>query len=97
MILHTGEVGTTLSSIIKSFGDKSYKLIECRVRWADEHNTPQDDLFGYCSYDAETGDLTALDGDGYSLNDLYTYWDERKEDDGSYVLTVWEEGRLSYD
>ena len=40
------------------------------------------------------GELKALDGDSYSLDDLYVEWEEYIEDE-CICLTVWEYGYLS--
>ena len=50
-------------------------------------------ILGICSYN--NGVLTPLDGDTYSLDDLYEEWEESYTYDGtSLILTVWEYGYL---
>lgn len=90
--LYTGEKGIPLKEIIKSFGNKNYKYIECRCKYIAENGHEQDDLFGACSY--IDGELKALDGDSYSLDDLYIEWEEYTQDE-DICLTVWEYGYLS--
>ena len=97
--LYTGEKGIPLKDIIKSLGNKNYRYIECRCKYISENGQKQDDLFGACSY--INGELKALDGDSYSLDDLYIEWEEfvdieeEHTDNGSLILTVWEYGELS--
>lgn len=97
-ILYTGEKGIPLKDIIKSLGNKNYKYIVCRCKYISENGQEQDDLFGACSY--INGELKALDGDSYSLDDLYIEWEESVDieeeytDNGSLILTVWEYGEL---
>ena len=90
--LYTGEKGIPLKDIIKSLGNKNYKYIECRCKYISENGQEQDDFFGACSY--INGILTPLDGDSYSLEDLYIEWEETVED-GKLILIVWEWGELS--
>ena len=90
--LYTGEKGVPLKDIINSLGDKNYKYIECRCKYISENGQEQDDLFGACSY--INGELKALDGDSYSLDDLYIEWEEYTQDE-CVCLTVWEYGYLS--
>lgn len=90
--LCTGGKGIPLRDIIKKFGNKNYDFIECRCKWTDGNGQEQDDLFGACSY--KDGVLTPLDGDSYSLDDLYIEWEESVEN-GKLILTVWEHGELS--
>lgn len=96
--LYTGKKGIPLKEIIEKLGNKNYDLIECRCKWTDDEQE-HDDLFGYCSY--RNGNLVPLDGDFYSLDDLYIEWEEfidinkKYTDDGGLVLTVWEHGELS--
>lgn len=97
--LYTGEKGIPLKEIIKKLGNKNYDFIECRCKWVNKYGQKQDDFFGACCY--KDGILTSLDGDSYSLDDLYTEWeefvdvDEKYIDNGGLVLTVWEYGELS--
>ena len=97
--LHTGNKGVPLRDIIKHLGNKNYDFIECRCKWINDNGQEQDDFFGACSY--RNGILTPLDGDSYSLEDLYIEWEEFVDieeeytDDGSLILTVWEYGELS--
>ena len=91
-ILYTGEKGIPLKDIIKSLGNKNNKYIECRCKYISENGQGQDYLFGACSY--INGELKALDGDSYSLDDLYIEWEESTQDANTY-LTVWEDGYLS--
>ena len=83
MFLYTGEIGIPLREIL----DKPYDIIECRCRWM-ENGGICDELFGFCKWDGEN--LISLDGDSYSLDDLYVKW----KDEGDR-LVVWEEGYLS--
>ena len=91
--LNTGEKGIPLKEIINRLGNKNYCCIECRCKWIDRNNQEQDDFFGACSY--EDGVLAPLDGDTYSLEDLYIEWKETDDDNGNYSLIVWEYGELS--
>lgn len=97
--LNTGEKGIPLGEIIEKLGNKNYNLIICRCKWTDNKGQEQDDFFGTCYY--KDGMLIPLDGDTYSLDDLYIEWeeffDEKKEytNKKGYVLTVWEYGELS--
>lgn len=97
--LYTGEKGISLKEIIEKFGNKNYDFIECRCKWIDVNGQEQDEFFGACSY--KDGILTPLDGDSYSLDDLYIEWEEfvdieeKYTDNGGLVLTVWEYGELS--
>lgn len=90
--LYTGEKGIPLKEIIEKLGNKNYEFIECRCKWKDENGQDQDDFFGACSY--KDGVLTPLDGDLYSLDDLYIEWEEFMTN-GKIALTVWEYGELS--
>ena len=98
-IIETGNTGKSLKDIIAEFGNKSYPFIECRCKWTDE-NGDNDEFFGECAYNAETGELTSLDGDTYSLDDLYDEYeewvdeDEEFSDNGAMCLTVWEHGEI---
>lgn len=87
--LYTGQKGILLKEIIEKLGNKNYDFIEFRCRWVDENGEEQDDLFGACSY--RDGVLIPLDGDSYSLDDLYTEWEETFSND-KVILTVWEYG-----
>lgn len=87
-IINTGYIGIPLHEIITQLGNKSYAQIIFRCKWTED-GEDFDELFGSCSYDAETQILTPLDGDSYSLNDLYVKW---KETNNGNVLTVWEQG-----
>lgn len=97
--LYTGEKGIPLKEIIEKLGNKNYDFIECRCKWKDENGKEIDDFFGVCSY--KDGILTPLDGDSYSLDDLYIEWeevvdtDEKYTDNGGLMLTVWEYGEWS--
>lgn len=90
-IIITGKTGIPLKDIIAKLGNKSYICIECRCKWT-ENNEEYDELFGGCSYDNKTQTLTPLDGDSYSLNDLYEEYEEFYDTDGNNYLTVWERG-----
>lgn len=90
--LNTGEKGISLKKIIEKLGNKNYDYIECRCKWTDNNGHKQDDFFGACSY--KDGVLTSLDGDSYSLEDLYVEWKESLDND-KLILTVWEHGELS--
>lgn len=89
-IINTGYIGIPLREIITRLGNKSYIQIIFRCRWTDNGEV-FDELFGACSYDAETKTLTSLDGDSYSLDDLYVEW---KETNHGNILTVWEQGEV---
>lgn len=95
MIIETGNKGIPLKEIIEKLGNKSYSYIECRCKWVQD-GEEFDEFFGACSYDNRTGILNPLDGDSYSLNDLYVEWEEELTKNGKLYLTVWEEGELSY-
>lgn len=87
--LYTGEKGIPLKEIIGKLGNKNYDFIEFRCRWVDENGEEQDDFIGACSYKDDV--LTPLDGDSYSLYDLYDEWEETFYND-QMMLTVWEYG-----
>ena len=88
----------TLAEIIEQFGNKSYPYIECRCKWTGKDGIEHDDFWGACSYDNVTKKLTPLDGDSYSLGDVYDEWEEWQDldeayfDGGQILLTVWEHG-----
>jgi len=86
--IYTGEKGIPLREIIEKLGNKNYTQIICRCKYEDYYGEMHDEFFGGCRY--ENGELIPLDGDSYSLDDLYEEWEE----DGEY-LTVWESGRYS--
>lgn len=93
MILCAGETGTPLREIISSLGNKNYSFIRCRCKYKNTIGIMCDEFVGICSYD--NGVLTPLDGDTYSLDDLYEEWEESRTYDGtSLILTVWEYGHL---
>ncbi len=92
MVIITGTKGTPLREILAKLGNKQYEYIECRCKWIDKTGS-HDEFFGACEYDTKTGNLKALDGDSYSLNDLYIKWMETALD-GKLILTVWEEGHM---
>lgn len=89
--MHLEKSGTPLWKIIEELGNKSYFYIECRYKWADQDGD-HDDFWGCCSYNNETKMLSSVDGDSYSLNDLYDEWVEWQADNGEQCLTVWEYG-----
>ena len=89
--LYTNEKGILLKEIIGKLGNKNYDFIECRCKWIDKNGEEQDDFIGACSYKDDV--LTPLDGDFYSLDDLYIEWEETFSND-KVVLTVWEYGEL---
>ena len=89
--LHTGIKGIPLWKIIKNLGNKSYVRILWRCKWTDK-GKDFDELFGICSYDSQTRKLMPLDGDIYSLEDMYVSWEEWKDEKGRDCLTVWEYG-----
>lgn len=95
MILETGTTGIPLKDIIKKLGDKSYEYIECRCKWKDG-DAECDEFIGCCSYDNKTKTLTPLDGDIYTLDELYVEWEEYIND-GQTCLTVWEEGEITHE
>lgn len=96
--LYTGDKGIPLKDIIKNLGNKNYDFIECRCKWIDEKGQERDDFFGACSYG--DGVLISLEGDSYSLDDLYVEWEEfidvnkKYTDNGGRILTVWEQGEF---
>lgn len=94
MYLNTGEKGKSLREIIEELGNKSYNTIECRCLYM-LNGQEQDDFFGDCSYDAETKTLKSLDGDSYSLDDLYIKWKESLDCENNNRLIVWEYGEYS--
>ena len=90
--LYTGYKGFSLKWIIEKLGNKNYDFIECRCKWIDANGCERDEYFGACSY--VDGSLIPLDGDSYSLDDLYVQWKESVNING-FVLTVWEYGYIS--
>ena len=72
--LYTGYKGFSLKWIIEKLGNKNYDFIECRCKWIDANGCERDEYFGACSY--VDGSLIPLDGDSYSLDDLYIQWKE---------------------
>lgn len=90
--LYTGEKGVPHKKIIEKIGNKNYDLIECRCKWLDKNGQEQGDFFGACSY--VNGVLTPLDGDSYSLDDLYIEWEEFVNNE-KITLTIWKYGYLS--
>ena len=90
--LYTGYKGFSLKWIIEKLGNKNYDFIECRCKWIDANGCERDEYFGACSY--VDGSLIPLDGDSYSLDDLYIQWKESINKNG-FVLTVWEYGYIS--
>lgn len=96
-VIETGNTGKPLKDIIAELGNKSYPFIECRCKWT-ENDEEHDEFFGECAYDNETKELKSLDGDNYSLEDLYEEYeewldeDEEFSDGGQFCLTVWEHG-----
>lgn len=93
MIIETGTTGITLREIIKQLGNKSYPYITFRCKWTDKDGRKvYDEFWGTCSYNNKTEELTPLDGDSYSLNDLYNDWKEYTLADGTRALIVWEYG-----
>lgn len=93
MVLETGTKGISLREIIAKLGNKTYSYIECRCKWSEEEEQI-DMFFGCCSYDNKTNILTPLDGDSYSLDDLYIEWEEFDDDNGQICLIVWKNGEL---
>lgn len=94
MYLYTGGKGKSLREIIEELGNKSYNTIECRCLYSF-NGQEQDEFFGACSYNNETKTLKALDGDTYSLDDLYIKWEESLDCENNIRLTVWEYGEYS--
>ena len=92
MIIETGTKGIPLREIIAKLGNKTYSYIECRCKWS-EGEDQFDTFIGSCSYDNKTNILIPLDGDSYSLNDLYVEWKEFVDDE-QICLTVWENGEI---
>ena len=95
-VLFKGETGKPLKEIIKDLGNKSYPYISCRCKWTDKDGK-HDEYWGACSYNNETKMLSSLDGDSYSLDDLYNEWEEWADEEiynGEICLTVWEYGRV---
>ena len=97
--IHTNEDGISLRQIIEKLGNKNYPYICCRCKWTEPNGEDFDEFFGACAY--EGGKLESLDGDTYSLDDLYVDWEEWVDtsedygDNGAICLTVWEAGRHS--
>lgn len=86
-ILCTGDKGISLREILKNkYNDRDFETIMCRCLW-ELDDEERDDLIGYCSY--IDGELIPLDGDSYSLEDLYIK-DEYDEEDN--MLIIWENG-----
>ena len=105
-MIHTGFTGTSLSEIITMLGNKSYDYIEVRLLWKDADGTEYDEFIGACSYNNTIEDsenkLQSLDGDNYSLNDLYIKWKEFGDSNNAsgrsrIGLTVWCYGELAAD
>ena len=98
IVVETGKTGIPLRKIIEKLGNKSYPYIECRCKWI-ENDIEHDEFWGTCSYDNKTGILTSLDGDSYSLEDLYFEWKEWLDitDNKISCLTVWEKGETNTD
>lgn len=78
---------------------KQYPYIECRCIY-EENNETKDESFGACAY--MDGKLVSLDGDFYSLEDIYEKWNEFTMDTsltaggvvypaGTLFLAVWME------
>lgn len=94
-IIDTGFEGTPLREIIQLLGNKDYPYVEFRCKWED-NGEKFDEFFGACAY--TVGSLVPLDGDTYSLDDLYAEWEEWVDieemvsDNGALCLTVWESG-----
>lgn len=101
-MIETKETGMLLSEIIEKLGNKSYPYIEFRCKWTFKDGTKSDMFFGSCSYDNKTKKLTSLDGDSYSLNNIYYEWEEWQDleekyfDNGQICLTVWGYGGEVY-
>lgn len=95
--INTGYKGIPLREIIKQLGNKDYNFIEIRCKWK-EKNEEFDEFIGACSY--KKGELMPLDGDTYSLDDLYVEYkewvdlEENEVDGGKLILTVWELGEI---
>ena len=75
------EEGKPLREIVEG---KNYPTIMYREMLPIDLFEGEDTLYGYCSY--VDGELTSLDGDDYSLDDMIWKW----EIDGDN-LTVWVE------
>lgn len=88
-IINTGEHGITLKEILSCYDNKNFETIECRCVWYDENDEFFDELFGFCQY--KNGELISLDGDSYSLDDLYIMSEERENG----WLTVYEYGEYT--
>lgn len=99
--IYMNETGIPLKDIIDKLGNKSYDYINCRCKYTERDGTIEDMFTGCCSYDSETKTLSSLDGDIYSLDDLYDEWEEwvasKNEhfDGGEQCLTLWTLGVLS--
>jgi len=86
--------GKPLRKIIEELGNKSYSYIEMRCKWKDK-DEEYDEFWGCCYYDNTLKKLFPLDGDSYSLDDLYDEWKEYDTDlYENPCLTVWEYGRV---
>ena len=83
----------SLRDIINELGDHDYSEIIVRCAWAVATGEIYDTLSGFCSY--INGELKPLDGDAYSLDDMYERWEETI-DNTQRILTVWCRG-VSYE
>ena len=86
--IDSGIEGIPLREIIEKLGNKNYECISVRCKWTDK-GQDYDEYCGDCKY--IDGKLIPLDGDSYSIEDLYFEWEE-KEENGVNRLVVWEKG-----
>lgn len=95
MYLKTGENGIKLKSILDYYNNQDFDEIELRCKWKDLDGTDYDKLIGFCQY--KNGELISLDGDDYSLNDLYVEWRivTFGKKNSKVGLIVWEDGYLT--
>lgn len=78
----------TFKEIIEKLENKSYPYIEIRVVYI--HNGKEnDEFYGICAYDSQTGIITSLDKDNYSTKDHFSKWEEWQNPDNETCLTLW--------
>ena len=77
----------TLRQIIEKLGSKDYEKVYIRTH-ANIRDRDIDVYVGTCTFSG--GLLIPLDDDTYDLDAKYERYDERRQEDGTYILTVWE-------
>lgn len=94
MNLYTGVTGIKLKNILDYYNNVNFDEIQVRCKWKDIDGTDNDDLIGFCQY--QNGELIPLDGDNYSLDDLYVEWRILTfgKKNSKVGLIVWEDGYL---